>query len=77
VRLGLEWLVASGHIRAQADGDRVKIGPGTGLVQATLRDEFMTALRSLLDETAAYRDYVQDASPLALAREWMRSIHGG
>ncbi|HEY5984510.1 MAG TPA: single-stranded-DNA-specific exonuclease RecJ [Anaerolineales bacterium] len=77
IRLGLEWFVASGHIRTQADGDRVKIAAGTGLVQAPLRDEFMTALRSLLDETAAYRAYVRDASPLALAREWMRSSPGG
>jgi hypothetical protein len=77
VRLGLEWLVASGHIRAQVDGDRATFAPGTGLVQPALRDEFMTALRSVLEETAAYRDYVREASPNALLREWVRSSPSG
>ena len=66
VRVGLQWLAARGHVRIAAeDGDTVWIEPGDG-VQRVEMVALETQLQRLLEETAAYRRYFEQAEPDAL-----------
>lgn len=62
VRLGLEWLAAQGHIRIlETAQDELKVATGDGVIQPQA-GELAERLRSLLQETAAYRAYFREAS---------------
>jgi single-stranded-DNA-specific exonuclease len=55
VRLGLEWLAASGHIGFKVDGDSITVTSAGEPASEEVRGELLRGLRSLLEETAAYR----------------------
>jgi single-stranded-DNA-specific exonuclease len=66
VRVGLRWLAARGHVRIAAEeGDEVRIESGDGALRVET-GALMTQLQSLLEETAAYRQYFEQAEPDAL-----------
>ncbi len=66
VRLGLHWLAARGHVYVvQEDGDAIQLEPGDGIPRGEAA-VLMAQLQRLLEESAAYRRYFQQAEPDAL-----------
>jgi single-stranded-DNA-specific exonuclease len=66
VLVGLEWLAANGNIQIDArEADRIIIRAGAGQKEASLRS-LGAKLKSLLEETAAYRHYYLNANKDAL-----------
>ena len=66
VRVGLRWLAARGHVRIAAEeGDEVRIESGDGVLGVET-GALMAQLQSLLEETAAYRRYFEQAEPQTL-----------
>jgi single-stranded-DNA-specific exonuclease len=63
VRIGLEWLAAGGHVTAvpDAEADAVILSAGSGEADQYLQKELYVAVRGILEETAAYREYVSRA----------------
>ena len=66
VRIGLEWLAAAGHLRVKALDDVVEIGKGSGETDRALQEELSAGLRSLVEETAAYRAHFETADAHSL-----------
>jgi single-stranded-DNA-specific exonuclease len=64
VRIGLEWLAAGGHIAVSPYGedagedDAVLLSKGRGKRNQYVQKELYVAVKGLLEETAAYRNYV-------------------
>ncbi len=58
VRIGLEWLVAGGHVAITRENDAVLLLNGIGEGNEYVRKELYVAVKGLLEETAAYRNYV-------------------
>ncbi len=58
VRIGLEWLAAGGHVAIKREGDAVLLSTGDGEGNQYVQKELYVAVKGLLEETAAYRDYV-------------------
>jgi single-stranded-DNA-specific exonuclease len=63
IKLGLEWLAASGHIVIQREEDDYTISSGDSMANSYLRTELFIAVKGLLDETAAYRIHFSRADP--------------
>jgi len=63
VRIGLEWLAAGGHVSAVPEGEAVLLSAGNGEANQYLQKELFIAVRGILEETAAYREYFSTASP--------------
>ncbi len=55
LRLGLEWLEAGGHVHVEFEEDELRFTPGEGQASPYAQHELFRAIRSLLQETAAYR----------------------
>jgi single-stranded-DNA-specific exonuclease len=68
VRLGLEWLAASGHIGMKVDGDAVTLAATGEPTNEEVRGELLRGLKSLLEETAAYRTRFRSAPADTLLR---------
>jgi len=66
VHIGLEWLAASGHLEVATDADGVRMSRGSGSGAATVREELLAGLKSLVQETAAYWAHFQTAEPRSL-----------
>jgi single-stranded-DNA-specific exonuclease len=66
IRMGLEWLGAGGHIQAEKQADEMILSEGNGSPNPYLQRELYTAIKGLLEETAAYRDYFSKAKAEAL-----------
>jgi len=68
VLLGLDWLVAGGHLSIDVDEEKGKVHlkTGDGLDNPYLRRELFIAIRGALRETAAYRAYFGRAEANAL-----------
>ncbi len=66
VRIGLEWLAAGGHVSAAPEGEAVLLSPGNGETQQYVQKELFVAVRGVLQETAAYREYFARAEIEAL-----------
>lgn len=62
VRIGLEWLSAGGHVLISGANDEVLLSAGNGAPNQYLQKELFTAVRGILEETAAYRAYFSTAS---------------
>jgi single-stranded-DNA-specific exonuclease len=62
VRLGLEWLVAGGHVELLEEAETLKLVTGHGTADRLVQRELYTAVRGLLAETVAYRDYLSTIS---------------
>lgn len=61
VRIGLEWLSAGGHVTAVPEGETVLLSAGNGEANQYLQKELYLAVRGILEETSAYRDYFSRA----------------
>ena len=61
VRIGLEWLAAGGHVTAVPEGEAVLLSAGKGEANQYLQKELYVAVKGILEETAAYRDYFSSA----------------
>jgi hypothetical protein len=64
IRIGLEWLAAGGHVAVtgEADADTVLLSPGSGEANQYLQKELYIAVRGILEETTAYRQYFARAN---------------
>ena len=65
VQVGLEWLAAGGQLGAEIEDERVKLSKETREKNPYLQAELFVALRGILRETAAYRNYFTSTSDLA------------
>lgn len=61
IRLGLEWLVAGGHVSIQREDGTVHLWAGSGEANQYLQRELYVAVKGILEETAAYRAHFQRA----------------
>jgi hypothetical protein len=61
VRIGLEWLAAGGHISISGEEDALILSKGNGKTNQYLQKELYTAVKGILEETAAYRAYFSKA----------------
>lgn len=76
-RVGLEWLSAGGHVTAvpaalsvsKGEGEAVLLSAGNGEKNQYLQKELYVAVRGILEETAAYREYVARAKIESLFAE--------
>jgi hypothetical protein len=66
IRLGLEWLVAGGHISIQREDGTVHLSPGNHESNQYLQRELYLAVKGILEETAAYREHFQRAEAESL-----------
>jgi hypothetical protein len=66
IRLGLEWLAAGGHISIQREDGAAQLGPGDHESNQYLQRELYTAVKGILEETAAYRLHFQRADAKSL-----------
>ncbi len=66
VRLGLEWLAAAGRLQIEGGEDELQIMPGGTASDRVVQDELLAGVKSLLEETIAYRDHFSRAAPESL-----------
>ena len=59
VRIGLEWLAAGGHIDVSEGDDVIYLSEGSSKGNQFVQKELYVAVKGLLEETAAYRNYVE------------------
>jgi single-stranded-DNA-specific exonuclease len=72
IRIGLEWLAAGGHISISGEEDALILSKGNGETNQYLQKELYTAVKGILEETAAYRAYFSkaDAGTLLDLQTW-------
>jgi single-stranded-DNA-specific exonuclease len=61
IRLGLEWLGAGGHLKVEEENGELDLTNGDGIPNPYLQRELYSAVKGLLEETAAYRNYFSHA----------------
>jgi single-stranded-DNA-specific exonuclease len=61
VCIGLEWLAAGGHVSVAGEGDALTLSRGNGEANQYLQKELYTAVKGILEETAAYRAHFSKA----------------
>jgi single-stranded-DNA-specific exonuclease len=67
VRIGLEWLAAGGHVTVVGEDDAISLSPGSGEGNQYVQQELYVAVKGLLEETAAYRNFVTTTNdPMSL-----------
>ena len=64
VQIGLEWLAAGGQLTVNIEEDKVTMTNERQEKNPYLQAELFVALRGVLKETAAYREYFQKAGEL-------------
>jgi len=57
VRIGLEWLVAGGHVSTVPEEDALVLSAGNGEANQYVQKELYVAVKGILEETAAYREH--------------------
>jgi single-stranded-DNA-specific exonuclease len=62
IRIGLEWLAAGGHVTVTDGEDAVVLSAGNGETNQYLQKELYVAVKGILAETAAYREYFSRAN---------------
>ena len=64
IRIGLEWLAAGGHISVLVDAgaEAVLLSPGNGETNQYIQKELYVAVKGILQETTAYREYFARAN---------------
>jgi len=62
IRIGLEWLAAGGHIAVSDEGEAVLLSAGNGEANQYVQKELYVAVKGILEETAAYREYFARAN---------------
>ncbi|MGB7876971.1 MAG: DHHA1 domain-containing protein, partial [Anaerolineales bacterium] len=58
IRIGLEWLAAGRHISILGGEDAISLSAGNSEGNQYVQKELYVAVKGLLEETAAYRNYV-------------------
>ena len=66
IRIGLEWLAAGGQVNVEVEGEDLRLSTSNQTPNPYLQKELGLALKTLLDETAAYRAYFARADRNAL-----------
>ncbi len=74
IRLGLEWLAAGGHVKVEIlnplkgknEADEITLSTGDGISNPYLQRELYIAVKGLLEETLAYRNYFSRAEAESL-----------
>jgi single-stranded-DNA-specific exonuclease len=66
IRLGLEWLGAGGHLKVEEENGELNLANGDGIPNPYLQRELYIAVKGLLEETAAYRNYFSRAEAESL-----------
>ena len=66
IEIGLQWLAAGGHLSVNVEEDEVVLSAEKAEVNQYLQKELYTALKGVLNETAAYRKYFSSADLKAL-----------
>ncbi|MFZ1040758.1 MAG: single-stranded-DNA-specific exonuclease RecJ [Anaerolineales bacterium] len=66
IRMGLEWLGAGGHLKAEEENGELNLANGDGVANPYLQHELYLAVKGLLEETAAYRNYFASADAKSL-----------
>ena len=61
IKLGLEWLAASGHIVIVSNEDEYRLVSGDSKANPYLQRELFIAVKGYLDETSAYRSHFTHA----------------
>ncbi|MFZ5819820.1 MAG: hypothetical protein ACOYYJ_07955, partial [Chloroflexota bacterium] len=61
VEIGLQWLAAGGHLSVEVEGEQVSLSAEKPGKDAYLQAELFVAVKGLLEETAAYREYFRKA----------------
>ncbi len=61
VEIGLQWLAAGGHLSVEVEGEQVSLSAEKPGKDVYLQAELFVAIKGLLEETAAYREYFQKA----------------
>ena len=64
IRLGLEWLAAGGHVAISGEGDAhtARLSAGKDAMNPYVQKEVYLAVRGILEESAAYRQYFARAN---------------
>ena len=62
IRIGLEWLAAGGHVSISGEAEAVFLSAGNGLANQYVQKELYVAVKGILEETAAYREYFARAN---------------
>jgi single-stranded-DNA-specific exonuclease len=70
VEIGLEWLAAGGHVSMLREEDAYILSKGSGLANQYLQKELYTAVKGILNETAAYRAHFRRADLKSLLGEF-------
>jgi single-stranded-DNA-specific exonuclease len=68
VRIGLEWLAAGGHVAISGEEDALALSRGSGEANQYVQKELYVAVKGILEETKAYRDYFARADLDAIFR---------
>ncbi len=68
IRVGLEWLGAGGHLKVEEKNDELNLANGDSIPNPYLQHELYIAVKGLLEETAAYRDYFSRAETESLQK---------
>ncbi len=66
IRIGLEWLAAGGHIEVGKEANEITLSAGDGIANQYLQRELYIAVKGLLEETTAYRNYFSRADAKSL-----------
>ena len=66
IRLGLEWLEAGGHLKVEEENGELNLANADGIPNPYLQRELFSAVKGLLEETAAYRNYFSRAEAESL-----------
>ncbi|MFZ5911930.1 MAG: single-stranded-DNA-specific exonuclease RecJ [Chloroflexota bacterium] len=61
VELGLQWLAAGGHLSVEVEGEQVSLSAEKPGKDIYLQAELFVAIKGLLEEAAAYREYFRKA----------------
>ncbi len=61
IRFGLEWLGAGGHLKVVEENSELNLANADGIPNPYLQRELYSAVKGLLEETAAYRNYFSRA----------------
>lgn len=64
IELGLEWLAAGGQLSVSIEEDAVLLSKETQEKNSYLQAELVVALRGVLNETSAYRNYIATTTDL-------------
>ncbi len=65
VEIGLQWLASGGQLVVTMEDDQVKLSTEKGEKNPYLQSELFIALRGILNETSAYRNYIRSVEDLS------------